>query len=44
MDFPTERYLLIDIKDEIEKNKDQKKKTIIRELEIANKNYKIQGE
>ena len=36
--------LIIDLKDEIEKNKEQKRKSIIREIEIGNKKYKIQGE
>ena len=36
--------LIIDIKAEIEKNKDQKKKSIIKNLEIGKKQYKIQAE
>jgi len=36
--------LIIDIKDEIEKNKEQKRKSIIRNIEIGTKQYKIQGE
>ena len=36
--------LIIDIKNEIEKNKDQKRKSIIRNLEIGKKQYKVQAE
>lgn len=36
--------LIIDIKDEIEKNKEQKKKSIIRNIEIGKKQYKVQAE
>ena len=36
--------LVIDIKDEIEKNKDQKRKSIIRNIEIGKKQYKVQAE
>lgn len=36
--------LTIDIKDEIEKNKDQKRKSIIRNIEIGKKQYKVQAE
>ena len=36
--------LIIDIKAEIEKSKDQKKKSIIKNLEIGKKQYKIQAE
>ena len=36
--------LIIDIKAEIEKNKDQKKKSIIKNLEMGKKQYKIQAE
>ena len=36
--------LIIDIKDEIAKNKEQKKKTIIRNIEIGKRKYKVQGE
>ena len=36
--------LIIDMKDEIEKSNENKKKSIIRELEIENKIYKIHGE
>ena len=36
--------LIIDIKAEIEKDKDQKKKSIIKNLEIGKKQYKIQAE
>jgi c-di-AMP phosphodiesterase-like protein len=36
--------LIIDIKSEIEKNKDQKRKSVIRELEIDKKRYKIYAE
>jgi len=36
--------LIIDIKDEIEKKKEQKRKSIIRNIEIGTKQYKIQGE
>ena len=36
--------LIIDIKNEIEKNKDQKIKSIVRELEINKRKYRIQGE
>ena len=37
-------YLTIDIKDEIEKNKDPKIKSIIRNIEIGKKKYKVQCE
>ena len=36
--------LIIDIKDEIEKNSNEKRKSIIRNIEIGKKKYKIQGE
>lgn len=36
--------LIIDMKDEIEKSSENKKKSIIRKLEIGDKIYKIQGE
>ena len=36
--------LTIDIKNEIEKNKDQKRKSIIRNIEIGKKQYKVQAE
>lgn len=36
--------LIMDIKDEIEKNKEQKRKTIIRNIEIGKKQYKIQAQ
>ena len=36
--------LIIDIKDEIHKNKDQKRKSIIRNIEIGKKQYKVQAE
>ena len=36
--------LIIDIKNEIEKNKEQKKKSIIKNIEIGKKQYKIQAE
>ena len=36
--------LIIDIKDEIEKDKEQKRKSIIRNIEIGNKQYKVQAE
>lgn len=36
--------LIIDIKAEIEKNGEENKKTIIKELEIGKRKYKIQGE
>ena len=36
--------LIIDIKSEIEENKDQKRKSIIKNIEIGKKQYKIQAE
>ena len=36
--------LIIDIKTEIEKNKDSKRKTIIKNIEIGKKQYKVQAE
>ena len=36
--------LIIDIKKDIEKNKNQKNKTIVKQLEIGKKQYKIQAE
>ena len=36
--------LIIDIKDEIEKNKDQKRKSIVKNIEIGKRKYKVQGE
>jgi len=36
--------LVVDIKDEIEKNKDQKTKSITRNIEIGKKQYKVQAE
>ena len=36
--------LIIDIKGEIEKNKEQKRKTITRNIEIGKNKYKVQGE
>ena len=36
--------LIIDIKDEIEKSSNEKRKSIIRNIEIGKKKYKIQGE
>ena len=36
--------LIIDIKNEIEKNKEQKRKSIIRNIEIGKKYYKVQAE
>ena len=36
--------LIIDIKDEIEKDKEQKRKSIIRNIEIGKKQYKVQAE
>ena len=36
--------LVIDIKDEIEKDKEQKRKSIIRNIEIGKKQYKVQAE
>ena len=36
--------LVIDIKNEIEKNKDKKIRTTVREIEINKKKYRIQGE
>jgi len=36
--------LIIDIKGEIEKNKDQKRKSIIKNVEIGQKKYKVQAE
>jgi len=36
--------LIVDIKSEIEKNKDQKRKSIIKNIEIGKKQYKVQAE
>lgn len=36
--------LIIDIKSEIEKNKDQKRKSIIKNIEIGKKQYRVQAE
>lgn len=36
--------LIIDIKDEADKSENQKKKSVVREIEIGKKRYKVQGE